>query len=125
MFDLWLDDLRPAPDGWMHVTTVEEEQKYLCRGVVRRASLDHDLGVCSRCYNGTPERWLEEHGYQSMPHCEHFGTGYSLVRWMEAIDCWPLEKPTVHSANPVGRAKMEAVIERKFGFTRPRDARGN
>jgi hypothetical protein len=122
MIDLWLDDLRPAPDGWVNVQTVAEAQEYLRGGVVRRASLDHDLGVCLRCYDGTLERWLEDHDYQSMPHCEHFGTGYSLVRWMEENNCWPLEKPTVHSANPVGRAKMETVIEQKFGFTRPRDA---
>jgi hypothetical protein len=57
-----------------------------------------------------------------MPHCEHFGTGYSLVRWMEENDCWPLEKPAVHSANLVGRAKMKAVIEQKFRVTRSRDA---
>jgi hypothetical protein len=122
MIDLWLDDLRRAPDGWVHVKTVEEAQEYLRRGVVRCASLDHDLGACSRCYDGMLERWLEEHDHQSMPHCEHFGTGYSLVRWMEENDCWPLEKPTVHSANPDGRAKMKAVIEQKFWVTRSRDA---
>ena len=121
MIDLWLDDLRPAPDGWAHVKTVEQAQEYLRRGVVRGASLDHDLGACSRCYDGMLERWLEEHGHQSMPHCDHFGTGYSLVRWMEENDRWPLEKPTIHSANPVGRAKMKEVIEQKFGVTRSRD----
>jgi hypothetical protein len=29
MIDLWLDDLRPAPAGWMHVKTFEEAQEYL------------------------------------------------------------------------------------------------
>jgi NAD+-processing family protein with receiver domain len=122
MIDLWLDDMRPAPDGWVHVKTVEEAQEYLRGGIVRRASLDHDLGACARCYDGTLERWLEEHAHQSMPHCEHFGTGYTLVRWMEENDCWPLEKPTVHSANPIGQAKMKAVIERKFGAIREPEA---
>jgi hypothetical protein len=49
-----------------------------------------------------------------MPHCDHVGTGYTLVCWMEENDCWPAEMPIVHSANPIGYAKMKAVIERKF-----------
>ena len=112
--DLWLDDIRPAPEGWVHVKTADEAKALLKQGSVRRASFDHDLGVCSDCYKGSPEQWLEEHGYQSMPHCEHFGTGYTLICWMEENDCWPTERPTVHSANPVGRAKMNAAISRKF-----------
>ena len=41
---LWLDDVRPAPEGWVHVKTVEEAKGYLVKGNVQRASLDHDLG---------------------------------------------------------------------------------
>jgi hypothetical protein len=112
--DLWLDDVRPAPDGWVHVKTVDEAKEYLLRGVVRRASLDHDLGACSKCWDAGAKKWLETHDYQSMPHCEHVGTGYTLVCWMEENNCWPAEMPIVHSANPIGCAKMKAVIERKF-----------
>jgi hypothetical protein len=115
--DLWLDDVRPAPDGWVHVKTVDEAKRYLADGVVRRASLDHDLGICDDCAVGTPEEWLAAHNFQSMPHCTHFGTGYDLVCWMEETGHWPTERPTVHSANPVGRAKMLVAIERQFGRT--------
>lgn len=112
---LWLDDVRPAPPGWIHVKTVEEAQNYLVRGV-QRASLDHDLGACADCLGGrSPEQWLEEHAYQQMPNCEHFGTGYTLVCWMEETGNWPVERPTVHSANPSGRARMLQAIGRKYG----------
>lgn len=116
MIYMWLDDVRRAPIGWVHVYTVEEAKAYLERGEVEFASLDHDLGACDVCLKGqTPEQWLEEHNYQAMPNCEHFGTGYTLVCWMEEHDKWPLHKPQVHSANPAGRAKMQATINKKFG----------
>ena len=60
------------------------------------------------------EEWLVKSGYQAMPHCDHFGTGYTLVCWMEETGIWPKEKPTVHSANPVGRARMRAAIDRSW-----------
>lgn len=116
MISLWLDDMRPAPIGWIHVRTAQEAQGYLSRGIVQRASLDHDLGACSECMGGkTPEQWLVETNYQAMPHCEHFGTGYTLVCWMEETGHWPIEKPNVHSANPAGRQKMQAAIARRYG----------
>lgn len=109
--NLWLDDIRPAPDGWHHVKTVEEAKELLLSGEVLRASLDHDLGACSECGGDDPEAWLERTGYQSMPHCDHVGTGYDLVCWMEETGNWPTYRPAVHSANPAGRARMEAAIE--------------
>ena len=119
MIDLYLDDMRPTPIGWIGVKTVEEAKRYLETGKVRRASLDHDLGACDRCNGRTAEQWLEEHDYKSMPHCEHFGTGYTLVCWMEETGHWPQEKPTVHSANPAGAARMRQAINRHYGDKQP------
>ena len=117
---LWLDDLRPAPVGWHHVFTVQEAMRALETGNVERASLDHDLGACETCMAGrTPEQWLEESGSTRMPHCEHFGTGYDLVCWMEETGHWPTEKPTVHSANPVGAARMRQAIDREWARRQP------
>lgn len=126
--DLWLDDVRPAPTGWVWVKTVDEAKAWLIqkdeRGqpVVRAMSLDHDLGACPDCLRKAlgdivktdpelaPEVWLEKHAYKSMPHCDHFGTGYQLVCWMEETGNWSSKVPSVHSANPVGRDKMNAGI---------------
>ena len=114
--DLWLDDIRPAPTGWVHAKTVSEAQEFLKQGIVRAASLDHDLGACSECLQGmSPEEWLEKNHYQSMPNCPHFGTGYTLVCWMEETGHWPDKVPSVHSANPVGREKMKAAIKKHYG----------
>ncbi len=84
--NLWLDDVRPAPPGWVHARTAEEAAHYLATGHVVNASLDHDLG---RERDGT---WL--------------------VRWMIEYRCWPRNRPNVHSANPVGAARMRGMIKR-------------
>lgn len=113
--NLWLDDMRPAPAGWLWLKTVDAAKELLRAGRVRKASLDHDLGACRDCMRGrTVEQWLDESGMTQMPNCEHFGTGYTLVCWMEETGYWPHEKPTVHSANPAGRARMLQAINREW-----------
>lgn len=113
---LWLDDVRPAPAGWTWVKTVDEARDAVLAGGVDEMSLDHDLGACAACLKGrSADEWLEENDYQSMPNCDHFGTGYQFVCWMEESGKWPVKKPKVHSRNPAGRAKMEAAILKQYG----------
>jgi hypothetical protein len=92
---VWLDDLRPAPAGWIWVRTPTEVIRLLETGEVSRLSLDFDLGL-------TPEG-------EEM-------TGYSVVRWLELTvgeGRWtsPLPEITIHSANPVGRARIQRAID--------------
>jgi hypothetical protein len=106
--NLYLDDYRPCPIGWALAKTVEEAMALLRTGEVERASLDHDLGACESCL----AEWRKGERVMEVPNCEHFGTGYTLVCWMERENIWPKRKPTVHSMNPVGRVKMQKVIDR-------------
>jgi hypothetical protein len=46
--------------------------------------------------------------------CPHAKTGYDVVCWMEEHGMWPVDGITVHSMNPVGRARMEAAIRRHY-----------
>jgi hypothetical protein len=96
--DLWVDDKRPPEaygfEGFTWARTSEEAIALLRTGEVRFASLDHDLGLES-------------------------GTGYDIVCWMEEHNTWPPDGVGVHSMNPVGRKRMEAVIERQYGRTVP------
>jgi hypothetical protein len=91
--NLWLDDVRPAPDAtWRHATTAQEAIDWLQRSFFNVVSLDHDLGP--------PEA----------------GTGYDVLVWLEraiAEGDWRTEVPElrIHSANPVGRANMTRAIE--------------
>ena len=91
---VWLDDLREAPPGWVRVRTPEEAIALLETGDVTEISLDHDLGLL----DGERER-----------------TGYDVLLWLErevAEGRWliPLPEISVHSANPVGRKRMEQAI---------------
>ncbi len=88
---VYLDDERSAPEGWCQVYNVSEAVILLQDGhTVTELSLDHDLGD------------------------ESNGTGYQVVAYMEekvATSDWKAPPIiTVHSANPVGRANMEAGI---------------
>ena len=114
---LWIDDLRPAPEGYRQVYTVEEaiyeimryerEQDWAMREyilghknyeqteeyyntfTITEISCDNDLG------EGTPE-------------------GYKLLEWLEATGYnVPIR---IHTANPIARARMQAIIERN-GWT--------
>lgn len=86
---IFLDDLRPAPEGWVRVFWPDEAIAHLKTGHVTHLSLDHDLGDDAR------------------------GTGYDVLLWIEeavAVDGFKPPKITVHSANPAARIRMEAAI---------------
>jgi hypothetical protein len=86
---LYLDDERnPKTAGWTIVRNFEEFVKCIeSHGLPVEMSLDHDLG-------------------ESIP------TGYDCVKWMIYEKEFDLRKVSinVHSANPVGKANMEGLI---------------
>lgn len=104
---VWLDDSRPAPPGWLRVTTVRNARRLVEAGLVREISLDYDLGWCADCISR--EEHLKSSGRR---HCEHTPTGYDLVAWMAETGRWPTAPPTVHSGNIEGGARMLGVIAR-------------
>ena len=86
---VYLDDLRPAPEGWHRTLWPDEVIALLESGGVTHLSLDHDLGDDTR------------------------GTGYDVVRWIEeAVVTRNFVPPeiAIHSANPVGRERMARGI---------------
>lgn len=82
---IWLDDERPAPQGFVHVHTINELHDVLMRteGPITVMSFDHDLGDAS--------------------------DGYDIIKWLAAehLDRYPLEI-RVHSGNTVGRENIVA-----------------
>ncbi len=88
---LWLDDCRPIPEDFhLLAKSATEAIQILEEGQVTHISLDHDLGP--------PQA----------------GTGYEVACWLEAQTATnPYFKPptwTVHSANPVGRGRIEQAL---------------
>ena len=86
---IYLDDVRPAPDGWILARWPSEVIDYIKTGKVTHVSLDHDLGDDSK------------------------GTGYDVLTYLEgqarAYD-GPLPTIFIHTANPVARARMFQAV---------------
>jgi hypothetical protein len=91
---VWLDDTRPAPEGWVHVRTPEEAIELLRAGGVEGLSLDHDLGLDVEAR----ER-----------------TGYDVLLWLEAEVAAGRTRPPavmrVHSGNVGAVTRMEQAVE--------------
>jgi len=103
---VWMDDFRRPPDeSWEWIETASQTIVALEDGNVTRLSLDHDLGACRECSEAA-EEWIGR--------CSHRGTGTDVTKWLvEAVVERGLKMPvvTVHSANPVGRERMQSDID--------------
>lgn len=84
---LWLDDERPAPEGWYSTDDPAEALSLIRSGQVTEASFDHDLG-------------REHTGYWVLQNVEE-DLGRGIVYSIPVI--------SIHTANPVGYRNMSAV----------------
>ena len=98
-----------------HVKTIDEARAFLETGRVAFASLDDHLGACDKCSKGlTPDEWLEKSNYAvdgSTARTSELATTW-CAGWKRPDTGQPVHWPTVHSANPAGRRRMEQAIER-------------
>lgn len=107
--NIWLDDERVPPLGWVWLRRLSEVQKVLSERAdeVDLLSLDHDLGmVDEERFNQYTEGVLSEEEAEE--------TGYELCKWMAEHNIWPSGNPGMiylHTDNPVGRDAMAATIE--------------
>lgn len=86
---LYLDDIRPAPPGWVLARTADEAIGILRGGGVAEMSLDYDLGD------------------------PHWGTGLDVLDWLEqALSERRVQLPRLaaHSGSVIGRRRLEAAI---------------
>lgn len=87
---VFLDDIRPTPEGWIRAYWPDEVIALLQTGSVEVVSLDHDLGDDER------------------------GTGYDVITWIdEAVVMRGFVPPRilVHSSNSSAVAKIQAGIQ--------------
>ena len=98
---LWIDDVRPAPEGYIWCKSVHEAKIHCCQHIspnhilhIDEISLDHDAGAYHYLGGDYIEflKWLEE-------KCVMHG-------WIVPTTFF------LHSANPVGVANMRAIIEK-------------
>lgn len=90
VINIWLDDIRPEPLGYVRAYFAEEVQALLNNPdtIVDKLSLDYHLG------DGM--------------------TGLELLKWIDEAGKWPKSKPSVHSDHPLGRLLMREFIDKHY-----------
>lgn len=88
---IFLDDERPAPEGWIQMYSVQGviDMLSVYEKRITHLSLDHDLG-------------------------DNKKTGYDLMCYLEEAAHNPyfyIPEISIHSANPVGRANMMRALD--------------
>lgn len=81
---LWLDDHRPAPEGWTTVTNLDAARSLIEAGV-------DEISI--------GDRLDREHGRV-----------LDLVRWLVVSGRWPKERPAVHGEDPVRSTIVKGAI---------------
>lgn len=98
---LFVDDIRPAPEGWQQARTVTDAIKCLAHFAesIEEISLDHDISYA-----------VEVAGMQRpFPSPESF----QAVAYFIAVLYGQVEKKpaiTIHTANPVGARELENIL---------------
>ncbi len=110
---LWMDDLRPAPEGYLWVKDVDSAIYEITR--YNRESdwnwRQYILGYIDReTFERRHKIWSVEEISCDNDLGEHEAEGYKLLDWLEATSRnYPIR---IHSANSVARERMRAIIER-------------
>ena len=117
---LWMDDVRPAPDGYVWATTVREAIYHICR-YNRESDNSWQMYIDGWIDRENLERYLATWTIEEISCDNDLGEneteGYKLLDWLEATGRnYPIR---IHSANPVARERMRAIIQRN-GWTEVR-----
>ena len=95
---LWVDDVRPAPNGYVWVKSVNEAKNRLM-GCIDRLSYD-TIYSCE----------LIDIDHDAGEYVNDGGDYIKLLDWLEETGRnYPIR---IHSMNPVGVANMRAIIKR-------------
>lgn len=122
---LWIDDVRPAPDGYVWCKSVDEAIRYIIQSE-KTVDIYMDKGVeafqnrqykCrNNCYRNA-RSWavdLIDIDHDAGDYANDGGDYIKLLDWLEATGRnYPIH---IHSMNPVGVQNMRAIIE-KNGWT--------
>ena len=122
---LWIDDVRPAPDGYVWYQSVNEAKENIVALEKLFDSACNSVGYHFRHGNGwAVEEYLEEAkahkielidiDHDAGDYANDGGDYIKLLDWLEETGRnYPIR---IHSMNPVGVANMRAIIERN-GWT--------
>lgn len=105
---LWVDDIRPAPEGWTRARSVTEAIRILATMAVEEVSLDHDISM--KVMVGD-----EDAGFSEPRPFRSNETFEPVARFIAAA--YPVDDDgqsqlfvTIHTANSVAASKMAAIL---------------
>ena len=99
---LWIDDIRPAPEGYVWCKSVNETKSYIIRALIGWLRLNKEIQY--------PIEILDI-DHDSGEFYQDGGDYIEILKWFEKTQtpCPPIH---IHSMNPVGVENMRAIIER-------------
>lgn len=99
---LYIDDIRPAPEGWQQARTVTDAIKTIARfaNEIDEISLDHDISY-SVSVAGTLRPFPSPETFQAV--------AYFISVLYGHIENKP--RITIHTANPVGALELQAILQ--------------
>jgi hypothetical protein len=102
---LWIDDVRPAPEGYIWCKSVNEAKNTIL--MQEAVALDNKIDGCPDSYDK-----LEciDTDHDAGDYAFDGGDYIKLLDWLEETSRnYPIR---IHSANPVGVANMRRIIQR-------------
>ena len=111
---LWVDDIRPAPEGWTLARTVTEAIRILDENVVEEISLDYDISLsvkvglihrpypCGETFEPVARfiRMMARRGM--LLHTMNYGSAGPYKKKI---------KVTIHTASDEGRKNLLAILD--------------
>ena len=110
---LWIDDVRPAPEGYDHEWSVD--------GAIRAIeAYERDVAYCKE--NGIINPFLNslliDIDHDAGDYAQYGGDYIEILNWLEETGRnYPIH---IHSMNPVGVENMRRIIQRN-GWTEIKD----
>lgn len=106
---LYIDDLRPCPEGWTLARTVTEAIRILATQDVTEVSIDHDISHAI-ALNLSPDRSLKGI-VRPYPCGETFEpVAYFLREKYGKLTIPERPKITIHSANAIGANRIQQIL---------------
>lgn len=106
---LWLDDVRPAPEGYRWVKSVNEATDFI-EGIEEIFGNNYFLYNPSTGEKRRVDIELIDIDHDAGDYAQYGGDYIKLLDWLEETGRnYPIR---IHSMNPVGAANMRRIIER-------------
>lgn len=114
---LWIDDIRPAPEGYIWCKSVNEAITLITKREQSERELilkmrDADFKYASKIFRKITNGILEviDIDHDAGDYVSDGGDYIKLLDWLEETGrSYPIH---IHSMNPVGVANMQAIIRR-------------